>query len=752
MKKFLEKVYYFFPIKLILHHLQGKILLILGWVWLFAAAGELFGNTFGIPYLFLSPEYLNEVSFYSFAVVGIILGGFAMTFHITCYLMDGHRYPFLGQLRKPFTHYAINNSIIPMIFLSYYILKIIGFQKNYELAETEEIFARVGGLLLGYTGMQAIMYTYFIFTNQDVFQVIRESVEKKIRKVPIARQNLLRRYKNEYNKPDIEVKGFIGTDFRFHKVQEAPAYVTKFAILKVFGQNSFNAVSLEFTAFAAIIVIGVFRENPYFQIPAAASCILLLTILMMFAGAFSYWFKRWSILMILIIFTFLNFLPTFEFFKSEYQVPGIDYTENNIPYSISKLRELTHSDTVKNDILKGIEILENWKKNTGQEKPVMMVITNSGGGQRASLWSLTAMQSLDTALNDQLMNQTALITGASGGLIGAAYYRELYRQKLLGKINNPNDSIYRTNISKDALNHVIFTMLVNDLFIRLQTFEYKGKEYIADRGVAFERQLLANTNDVLNVPVSEYREPEKQGIIPQLIISPTILNDGRKLFIGAQDISYMSRATIAVPFTGEQKVKGIEFMRAFKNHDAEDVSILTALRMNATYPYILPNVGLPTDPEIKILDAGLVDNFGISDAIRFLLSFRNWISKNTSGIVIVTIRDSAVHSPPDSDISQTLMEKFTIPITGVYNNLPNLQDYSNDKEMELLKALLEVPVNLVPIEYIPERNKSEIESKRAALNWRLTNREKENIIRNISETHNILAIQKIKGLVNCPEK
>ncbi|NMM50196.1 patatin-like phospholipase domain-containing protein [Marinigracilibium pacificum] len=752
MKKFFDKLYYSFPIKLILHHLQGKILLLLAWVWLFAAAGELFGNTFGIPYLFLSPEYLNEVSFSSFAVVGIILGGFAMTFHITCYLMDGHRYPFLGQLRRPFTHYAINNSIIPMIFLAFYILKIIGFQRNYELASNADIFIRLSGLILGYVTMQASMYTYFIFTNQDVFQIIRENVEKKIKKVPLARKNMLNRYKSEYNKPDIEVRTFLGTDFTFHEVQEPPSYVTKFAILKVFGQNSFNAVSLEFTAFGAIILIGIFRENPYFQIPAAASCILLLTILMMFAGAFSYWFKRWSVLAILLLLTFLNFLPTFDFFKTEYQVPGLKYDTEKVDYSLTKLRELTHTDTVKNDILNGIQILENWKKNTGEEKPVLMVITHSGGGQRASLWSLTAMQSLDSALNGKLMNQTALITGASGGLIGASYYRELYRQKTLGNIENPNDSIYRTNISKDALNHVIFTMLVNDLLVRLQKYDYKGKEYMADRGVAFERQILSNTNDILNIPVSEYREAEQQGLIPQLIISPTILNDGRKLFISAQDISYMSRATIAVPFTGEQKVKGFEFMRAFKDHDAKDLSILTALRMNATYPYILPNLVLPSNPEIEILDAGLVDNFGISDAIRFLLSFRNWISKNTSGIVIVTVRDSAVHSPPDSEISQTLLQKFTIPITGVYNNLPNLQDYSNDKEMELLKALMTVPVNLVPIEYIPERNKGEFESKRATLNWRLTNREKENIISNIKEVHNILAIQKIKELVNCKDK
>ncbi len=38
--------------------------------------------------------------------------------------------------------------------------------------------------------------------------------------------------------------------------------------------------------------------------------------------------------------------------------------------------------------------------------------------------------------------------------------------------------------------------------------------------------------------------------------------------------------------------------------------LLTALRINATFPYVLPNVWLPSKPVIDVMDAGLRDNYG----------------------------------------------------------------------------------------------------------------------------------------------
>ncbi|MFX6808040.1 hypothetical protein ABTH26_20245, partial [Acinetobacter baumannii] len=70
-----------------------------------------------------------------------------------------------------------------------------------------------------------------------------------------------------------------------------------------------------------------------------------------------------------------------------------------------------------------------------------------------------------------------------------------------------------------------------------------------------------------------------------------------------------------------------------------NIKVLSALRMNATFPYVLPNVWLPTKPIIDVMDAGLRDNFGLETTFRFLETFKDWFKQNTSKVVLIQIRD-----------------------------------------------------------------------------------------------------------------
>ena len=81
----------------------------------------------------------------------------------------------------------------------------------------------------------------------------------------------------------------------------------------------------------------------------------------------------------------------------------------------------------------------------------------------------------------------------------------------------------------------------------------------------------------------------------------------------------------------------IDFGRMFEDQNAFNLRFTTALRMNATYPYVLPNVHLPSVPEVEVLDAGFRDNQGIISATRFIHVFKDWITENTSGVILVQI-------------------------------------------------------------------------------------------------------------------
>ena len=63
------------------------------------------------------------------------------------------------------------------------------------------------------------------------------------------------------------------------------------------------------------------------------------------------------------------------------------------------------------------------------------------------------------------------------------------------------------------------------------------------------------------------------------------------------------------------------------------------MRMNATFPFVLPNIEMPTKPDIDVMDAGLRDNFGHETSLRFIDLFKPWLKENTAKVVIVEIRD-----------------------------------------------------------------------------------------------------------------
>jgi hypothetical protein len=74
--------------------------------------------------------------------------------------------------------------------------------------------------------------------------------------------------------------------------------------------------------------------------------------------------------------------------------------------------------------------------------------------------------------------------------------------------------------------------------------------------------------------------------------------------------------------------EAIEFQRFFRDQDADNLKLTSALRMNATFPYITPIVSLPSQPPMRVMDAGLRDNYGYRiSRFAFLHTFRDWIRR-----------------------------------------------------------------------------------------------------------------------------
>lgn len=745
-KQRLKRIFYFFPFRLLILHFKRNHFLLFFWVLLFGYTLNFFASRYGVAYQFLYPEYQGVNDFISFAILGFALGGFILAFNLYTYILHGFRFPFIVTLNRPFVKFSINNFIIPLVYVIVFIWVSVRFQREEELLTYSEITGNIAGFLTGMFIFLILSLLYFTLTNKNVLHYKPNAKKKRINQLfkrvpqspepedeqeaPVA-TNLHKRtnwVEREKRSADWHVETYLVNIAKIGLARRSEHY-NRQLLEKVFAQNHVNASLFEIALVISFILIGSLGDNPFFVIPAAASMILLFTMLLMLTSALFSWIKGWTLTVFIIVFATLNFFSSeIPLLNVEDHAYGLIYDGPKAPYSKEVIAEINSADSLAQaDFLQTVDILDEWRlknQEAGTNKPKLLIINTSGGGSRSALWTISALMMADSLSNGELMDHAALISGSSGGMIGAAYYRELVLRHKLGFLDTLFDQRYCENIGKDLLNPILFSMATNDLFIRYRKVQDGDQLYTKDRAWAFEKQLNANTGYILTKRLKDYYTPEKNAIIPMLVMAPTILNDGRRLIISSQPVSYLCQNKPVEKLNSAPIAEDVEFSRLFKEQGAENVWFTSALRMNATFPFVMPMVSLPSEPPIEVMDAGMRDNFGIKSTLQFLYTFRNWINTNTSGVVVLQIRDVN----KEFDIKKpgnTLIQQFVAPLGSVYGNFTKMQDYNGDQMFRYLSAWFENDIDLVTFQMPND------DVNRVSLSWHLTNKEKMQIKSNL---------------------
>ncbi len=195
LKKIVKGIRDFFPIHLLLSHFKYNIIVLIYWVLLFSIINGYFGQSFGLQFLFLSPEYLGESSFLSFLLLGFGLGGFIMAFHTYSYIRIGPKYPFIATLSRPFFKFCINNSLLPGIFIFNLAYNIFMLQKRQEFIESTELLVFVVSFVAGCLLFISIAFLYFFPTNKDLFKITGKRAEDFVDKTSNIKSTLHRKEK-----------------------------------------------------------------------------------------------------------------------------------------------------------------------------------------------------------------------------------------------------------------------------------------------------------------------------------------------------------------------------------------------------------------------------------------------------------------------------------------------------------------------------------------------------------------------------
>ncbi len=358
----LRRVIYFFPLQLLFLHIKKNLLLLSIWGLLFGFVTQSLAPRYGMPYLFLNPEYLDEVSPLSYFLIGFACGGFTMAFNVASYILNSFRFPFLATLSHPFTKYCINNYIIPSLFLFVYIWNMVSFLYSEQVYSPFEITTFIGSFLCGFTSFVLITLLYFFRTNKDIHRMFGVKPTEASKDALMVQKQYKRRdsWKNPFlvrESRDWYVETYLTNLFKVRLVRAVRHY--KREMLKnVFRQNHHNAGIFSFVSIISLLLMGFFREVPFLMLPAGASVFLLLTMLIMLPIPLYSLFKGWAPVVLILFLVSLNYLYQFDFFNNTNKVFGLNYHTTKAVFDNARLNEFaSRADTAEADFKNMVEVL-----------------------------------------------------------------------------------------------------------------------------------------------------------------------------------------------------------------------------------------------------------------------------------------------------------------------------------------------------------------------------------------------------------
>ncbi|MBK5927806.1 hypothetical protein CCR87_10770 [Rhodobaculum claviforme] len=370
--------------------------------------------------------------------------------------------------------------------------------------------------------------------------------------------------------------------------------------------------------------------------------------------------------------------------------------------------------------------LEAWRaRHEGTpDKPRLVLLALSGGGYRATFWTAAVLDALfrrdgrfapadapETARLDGLVDAVRVIAGASGGMVTGGYVAELAARHatgadpgtLVGMLEADIDSFqaqdpptmppgmpapraHRVRIPRDSLSAVAWQLLrdLGGMFSPWATTR--------DRGRVLEAQWRT-----LSIPFHDVREQEADGLRPSLIFSPMLVESGAPAFISNLRLADFRTHYHNADGRSDADEHSAELFRILPDaygrtgtDGGAGLTIATAARLSATFPYVLPAVSLPCKPHRRVVDAGYYDNYGI-DVVTGLLNadaVRDWVIENCSGVLVIALR--AFPDQPTTVPTAPLPRLFwwlTSPVEAMFNARGSSQTFRNREQLRLTREL-----------------------------------------------------------------
>jgi hypothetical protein len=361
--------------------------------------------------------------------------------------------------------------------------------------------------------------------------------------------------------------------------------------------------------------------------------------------------------------------------------------------------------------------------------PTLVLVAASGGGVRAAVWTAAVLTELERVVVPWRPVMTpwniGLVTGASGGMVGATFYTLTLRHTLEGPgwhVIDGNDLV--DAVAEESLSDLAQRLVFHDMPLALVPKRHSRDDRGTRLDDALERHLRRKLAPGQTIPSSmaDLQPFEARGLVPSLVYTPMLIEDGRRLFISNADLDRLSTSDGGLVAGGSLYSRNaFQFHQLFEG-GLTRLSPWTAARLSASFPYVTPAPTLPTVPRRRVVDAGYWDNFGVNLCSSWLEDClcqeerRRWLGQFRN-VLLLQIRDGVLcygaREAPDQEQTRTMargMEWLTSPPEAVLAARNAVAIYRGDEQVESLSEVFGPAFSTAVVEF----------KQTASLSWALT--------------------------------
>lgn len=279
------------------------------------------------------------------------------------------------------------------------------------------------------------------------------------------------------------------------------------------------------------------------------------------------------------------------------------------------------------------EVMGTWLATSPpSERPVMVVVAAAGGGIQAAAWTAHVLTGLASdehggGIGPDFGRAIRLISSVSGGSVGAMYFVNGYSAQ--GPPSPQRLAEIPARAGTSSLSAVAWGLVYPDL--QRIFWPFPGISATVDRAAMMEQSwqsgLLSSPEQAPAPTLAQWATGVREGWRPATVFNATIVDTGKRLLLSTADIPGTHGAE--------------HFAKLYGGHD---ISVVTAARLSATFPYVTPVArALPSgnahDVSYYIADGGYYDNFGVATALDWLREvIRLEYGPKLRGILLLEIR------------------------------------------------------------------------------------------------------------------